>query len=79
MDIGTAKITKKQMQNVPHYLIDEFDPKDEFHVVRFQEYAKRYMDEIYSKGSIPILVGGTGFYIQAVLSSASSKLHSPSK
>ena len=52
---------------VPHYLIDEFDPKDEFHVVRFQEYAKRYMDEIYSKGSIPILVGGTGFYIQAVL------------
>lgn len=67
MDIGTAKITKKQMQNVPHYLIDEFDPKDEFHVVRFQEYAKRYMDEIYSKGSIPILVGGTGFYIQAVL------------
>ncbi len=67
MNIGTAKITKKQMQNVPHYLIDEFDPKDEFHVVRFQEYAKRYMDEIYSKGSIPILVGGTGFYIQAVL------------
>ncbi len=67
MDIGTAKITKKQMQNVPHYLIDEFDPKDEFHVVRFQEYAKRYMNGIYSRGSVPILVGGTGFYIQAVL------------
>ena len=54
MDIGTAKITKKQMQNVPHYLIDEFDPKDEFHVVRFQEYAKRYMDEICFEIGLPV-------------------------
>lgn len=67
MNIGTAKITSKQMQNIRHYLIDEFDPRDEFHVVRFQEYAKRYLNEIYSEGKVPILVGGTGFYIQAVL------------
>lgn len=67
MDIGSAKVTKEEMQGVPHYLIDEFDPSEEFHVVRFQEYAKKYIRQIQAKGKIPILVGGTGFYIQAVL------------
>lgn len=67
MDIGSAKVTKEEMQGVPHYLIDEFEPDEEFHVVKFQEYAKRYIQEIHSRGKIPILVGGTGFYIQAVL------------
>ncbi len=67
MDIGSAKVTPEEMQGVPHYLIDEFDPREEFHVVRFQEYAKKYIQEICSRGKIPILVGGTGFYIQAVL------------
>lgn len=67
MDIGSAKVTRKEMQGVPHFLIDEFDPDEEFHVVRFQEYAKRYIREIQERGHIPILVGGTGFYIQAVL------------
>lgn len=67
MDIGTAKITKEEMQGVKHYLVDEFEPEDEFNVVRFQEYTKKYMEEIYAKGKIPILVGGTGFYIQAVV------------
>ena len=67
MDIGSAKITSEEMENVPHYLIDEFEPKDEFNVVVFQQKAKQYMEEIYQKGKIPILVGGTGFYIQAVL------------
>jgi len=67
MDIGSAKISKKEMQGVPHYLVDEFMPDEEFNVVKFQEYAKRYLKEIYEKGQIPILVGGTGFYIQAVL------------
>lgn len=67
MDIGSAKITKEEMQGVPHYLIDEFEPDEEFHVVRFQEYAKRYIRQILDRGKIPILVGGTGFYIQAVL------------
>ncbi len=67
MDIGSAKVTKEEMQGVPHYLIDEFEPTGEFHVVKFQELAKRYIREIHSRGKIPILVGGTGFYIQAVL------------
>ena len=67
MDIGSAKISKKEMQGVPHYLVDEFMPDEEFNVVKFQEYAKRYLKEIYEKGQIPILVGGTGFYIQALL------------
>lgn len=67
MDIGTAKVTKEEMQGVPHYLVDEFEPEDDFNVVKFQEYAKRYMEEIYAKGKIPIIVGGTGFYIQAIV------------
>ncbi len=67
MDIGTAKITPEEMQGIKHYLIDELEPEAEFNVVKFKEYACRYMDEIYAKGKIPIIVGGTGFYIQAVL------------
>lgn len=67
MDIGSAKVMPEEMQGIPHYLIDEFDPQEEFHVVRFQEYAKKYILQILQKGKIPILVGGTGFYIQAVL------------
>lgn len=67
MDIGSAKITQPEMQGIKHYLIDEFDPAEDFHVVKFQTYAKKYMDEIYKEGKIPILVGGTGFYIQALL------------
>jgi len=67
MDIGTAKIMPEEMQGVKHYLIDEFSPEEEFNVVKFKEYALKYMDEIYSKGKIPIIVGGTGFYIQALL------------
>jgi tRNA dimethylallyltransferase len=67
MDIGTAKIAPPQMQGVPHYLIDELEPDDEFNVVRFQQMTKQYMQQIYANNKIPILVGGTGFYIQAVL------------
>lgn len=67
MDIGSAKIRPEEMEGVPHYLVDVLEPEEEFHVVRFQEMAKRAMEEIYAKGKIPILVGGTGFYIQAVL------------
>ena len=67
MDIGTAKITHEEMCGVKHYLIDEFEPEEDFNVVKFQEYALKYIDEIYSRGKIPIIVGGTGFYIQAVL------------
>lgn len=67
MDIGSAKVTVEEMEGVPHYLIDVLDPDEEFHVVRFQEMAKAAMEEIYSNGQIPILTGGTGFYIQSIL------------
>lgn len=67
MDIGTAKITHEEMQGIPHYLIDELEPDEDFNVVRFQQLSKKYMQLIYEKNKIPILVGGTGFYIQAVL------------
>lgn len=67
MDIGSAKVRKEEMQGIDHYLIDELDPKEEFHVVRFQQMAKKAMDEIYDKGKLPIIAGGTGFYIQALL------------
>lgn len=71
MNIGTAKIMPEEMQGIPHYLVDEISPDEEFHVVKFKEYANKYMDEIYAKGKIPIIVGGTGFYIQAVLKDVS--------
>ncbi|MDF2510283.1 MAG: miaA [Herbinix sp.] len=67
MDIGTAKIQPEEMDGIIHHLIDELEPEEEFNVVRFQQLAKNYMEEIYAKNKIPILVGGTGFYIQAVL------------
>lgn len=67
MDIGSAKISREEMEDIPHYLIDELEPEEEFHVVRFVELAKKYMEEIYEEGKIPIIVGGTGFYIQALL------------
>lgn len=67
MDIGSAKIRKEEMEGVPHHLIDMLEPDEEFNVVLFQKKAKEAMDGIYRRGRIPILVGGTGFYIQAVL------------
>ena len=67
MDIGSAKIMPEEMDGVTHYLIDEFEPDEEFHVARFVERAKECLTEIYTKGQIPIIVGGTGFYIQALL------------
>lgn len=67
MDIGTAKITPEEMDGVSHYLVDELEPWEEFNVVVFQKLCKQYMEQIYAKGKIPIIVGGTGFYIQSVL------------
>lgn len=67
MNIGTAKITPEQMQGVPHFMIDEWEPDEEFNVFIFQKKVKQYIEEIYRRGHLPILVGGTGFYIQAVL------------
>lgn len=67
MDIGSAKIRPEEMQGIKHYLVDILEPSEEFNIVLFQAYAKQAMEEIYAKGKIPILVGGTGFYIQSVL------------
>lgn len=67
MDIGSAKIMPDEMEGVKHYLIDELDPSDEFNIVRFQQMAKDALKEIYANGQIPIVAGGTGFYIQALL------------
>ena len=67
MDIGTAKITKDEMKGVPHYLIDTLEPTEDFNIVYFQRKAKEAINEISSMGKIPIMVGGTGFYIQSVI------------
>ena len=67
MDIGSAKIKPNEMDGVTHYLVDILEPTVDFNVVLFQKYAKEAMAQIYDKGKIPILVGGTGFYIQSVL------------
>ena len=67
MDIGTAKVMPEEMDGVKHYLIDAIEPTEDFHVVRFQKMVLEAMDEIYAKGKIPIICGGTGFYIQAIL------------
>lgn len=67
MDIGSAKIRQEEMQGIKHYLVDILEPTEEFNIVLFQKYAKQAIAEIYEKGKIPIIVGGTGFYIQSVL------------
>lgn len=66
MDIGTAKITPEEMGGISHHLIDILSPKEEFNVVNFQKFAVQAMGEIYARGKVPVIVGGTGFYIQAV-------------
>ena len=67
MDIGSAKIRPREMQGVPHHLVDVLDPVQEFNVVVFQKLCRQAMEGIYGRGHIPILTGGTGFYIQALL------------
>lgn len=67
MNIGSAKIKKEEMQGVPHHLVDYLDPHEDYNVFMFQKHAKEAMEQIYKNGHIPILVGGTGFYIQSVL------------
>ena len=67
MDIGSAKIQKEEMEGVPHHLLDILEPDEIFNVMIFQQLAKKAIEEIYDRGHIPILTGGTGFYIQSVL------------
>lgn len=67
MDIGSAKVMPEEMDGIKHYLIDELSPEDEFNVFVFKDMAKKALDEIYAAGKIPIIAGGTGFYIQGLL------------
>jgi len=67
MDIGSAKIAPNEMQGIPHHLIDILEPTESFNVVLFQQLVDECLKGIYERGHIPILAGGTGFYIQAVL------------
>ncbi len=67
MDIGSAKITKEEMDGIDHYLIDELTPSDDFNVKIFKDMAEASLKKIYEKNQIPMIVGGTGFYIQALL------------
>ena len=67
MDIGTAKVTKEEACGIPHYLIDELMPDEEYNVMIFQKKTKAYMEDIWSRGKIPIIVGGTGFYLNALI------------
>lgn len=67
MDIGTAKITHEEMEGIPHYLIDIKEPDESFSTAEFQELVRRKIDEISSRGRVPMIVGGTGLYIQSVI------------
>ena len=67
LNIGSAKITEDEMDGVKHYLIDVLEPTDDFDIYTFKQMAEKAIEEIYAKGKVPIIVGGTGFYIQSVL------------
>jgi tRNA dimethylallyltransferase len=67
MDIGTAKVTTDEMDGIPHYMINIKDPEDSFSVAEFQERVRKCIREITERGKLPIIVGGTGLYIQSVL------------
>lgn len=67
MNIGSAKITREQMQGIPHHMIDILDPRESFNVAMFQEKSRECLAQVYGRGHIPVVTGGTGFYIQALL------------
>jgi tRNA dimethylallyltransferase len=67
MDIGSGKITKKEMQRIPHYLLDVANPKTRFSVAQYQKLALSAIKKIHNKNKVPFLVGGTGFYIQSIV------------
>ncbi len=67
LNIGSAKITQDEMDGVKHYLIDVLEPTDDFDIYTFKQMAEEAIEQIYAKGKVPIIVGGTGFYIQSVL------------
>lgn len=67
MDIGTAKVTEEEMEDIPHYMIDLKEPNENFSVADFQSHVQSYIDKINGSGKLPIIVGGSGLYIQATL------------
>jgi tRNA isopentenyltransferase (miaA) len=67
MDIGTAKITDEEKQGIPHYMIDIVEPNVKFSVAEFEKMAKPIIDDIYKRGKLPIVVGGTGLYIDSLI------------
>ena len=67
MNIGTAKVTVDEMQGIPHYMIDIVEPNQSYSVAEFQESAVKIIDDIYSRGKTPIVVGGTGLYINSLI------------
>ena len=68
MDIGTAKPTREEMRGVPHHMLDVADPEEDFSVARYVDMAAKCVDDILSRGRLPILAGGTGLYIDSLLS-----------
>jgi len=71
MDIGTGKITKKEMAGVPHYILDVASPKTIFDVARYQKMAHKKIADILKRGKLPIVCGGTGLYIKAIVENPS--------
>lgn len=67
MDIGSAKPTPEQMAEVPHHLVDLIDPRDEFSVAKYQKLAKDAIDNIFVRGKIPVICGGTGLYLESLV------------
>jgi len=79
LDIGSGKITKKEMMGVPHHLLDIANPKRKFTVAQFQKIAQKTIPKIHARGRVPFLVGGTGFYIEAVVENLSLPEVKPSR
>lgn len=67
MDVGTAKITEEEKKGIPHHLLDIREPHESFSVAEFQQLVRKKISEIHSRGKLPMIVGGTGLYIQSVL------------
>ncbi|SFD78785.1 tRNA dimethylallyltransferase [Lentibacillus persicus] len=67
LDIGTAKVTEEERENIPHYMIDIKNPAESFSVADYQSYVQHYIEKIDSRGKLPVIAGGSGLYIQAAL------------
>ena len=77
MDIGTAKPTVEEMQGIPHHMIDVVDPEEDFSVARYVDMASRCVDDVLARGKLPIVAGGTGLYIDSLLSGRTFSAFSP--